>query len=316
MNFLICLIIFFCVYYIIQRISEIIKENKENNSLKKIKNVASYSLTEVIMALYIIIYEGLVMIFVTGLFIYHTKLVLKNMTTKEDIKKFWENPQGNPYFRTDKNINIKNSLFPTKQKKSIIDIFKEGYNNNGDDKEKEEEEIKVEVEPKDDENNGEKLISQENNTNNNKNNNQNNSPAKNIHERGNTTYNKIEQSTGITGNKIHILENKENNSDFISEKLEESKTNQNKNNNSIKSFDINIELNEEKIIKNNGIKNIDMNERYSQSMLNMRRSSIRISDCSENITEASGEKREQFFQSNFENGIHNMKLKPIREGNN
>ena len=316
LNFLICLIIFFCVYYIIKRISEIMKENKGNNSLKKIKNVASYSLTEVIMALYIIIYEGLVMIFVTGLFIYHTKLVLKNMTTKEDIKKFWENPQGNPYYRTDKKINIKNSLFPTKQKKSIIDIFKEGYNNNGDDNKEKEEEIKVEVEPKEEENNGEKLISQENNTNNNKYSNQNNSPAKNIHERGNTTYNKIEQSTGITGNKIHILENKENNSDFISEKLEESKTNQNKNNNSIKSFDINIELNEEKIIKNNGIKNIDMNERYSQSMLNMRRSSIRISDCSENITEASGEKREQFFQSNFENGIHNMKLKPIREGNN
>ena len=308
LNFLICLIIIFCVYYIIKRISEIIKENNSFEDSKKIKNIASYSLTEVIMSLYIIIYEGLVMIFVTGLFIYHTKLVLKNMTTKEDIKKFWENPQGNPYFRTNKNINIKNSLFPRKQKKSIIDIFKEGYNNEDN---KEEGKINVKIEPKEEENNNEKLISQENNNNNNK----NNSPAQNIHERKNTTYNKIEQSTGITGNKIHFLENKENNSDFISEKLEDSKTNQNKNNNSIKSFDINIELNEEKIIKNKGVKNIDMNERYSQSMNNMRRSSIRISDCSENITDASGEKKEQFFQSNFENGIHNMKLKPIREGN-
>ena len=94
--------------------------------------------------------------------------------------------------------------------------------------------------------------------------------------------------------------------------MEESKTSKNKNNNSIKSFDINLEINEEKIIKKKEINNIDMNERYSQSMYNMRRSSIRISDCSENITDVSGEKKEQFFQSNFESEIHNMKLKPIR----
>ena len=44
------------------------------------------------MSLYIIIYEGLTMVFVTGLFIYHTKLVLKNMTTKEELKKHFKNP--------------------------------------------------------------------------------------------------------------------------------------------------------------------------------------------------------------------------------
>ena len=99
LNLLICLIIIFCVYYIIRRITEIIEINKIS---QKIKNIALYSLTEVIMSLYIIIYEGLVMIFVTGLFIYHTKLVLNNITTKEDIKKFWENPQRNHYFRRNK----------------------------------------------------------------------------------------------------------------------------------------------------------------------------------------------------------------------
>ena len=129
LNFLICLIIIFCIYYLIKRITEIVKENNHLEENEKIKNIASYSLTEVIMSLYIIIYEGLVMIFVTGLFIYHTKLVLKNMTTKEDIKKFWENPQGNPYIRNLNKINIQNSLFPIKQKKFVLDIFKKGLPN-------------------------------------------------------------------------------------------------------------------------------------------------------------------------------------------
>ena len=308
LNFLICLIINFCLYYLIKRISEVVEENNSYAEPIKIKNIASYSLTEVIMSLYIIIYEGIVMIFVTGLFIYHTKLILQNMTTKEDIKFFWKNPQGNPFFRTYKKINIINSLFPQKQKKSLIDIFKEGFRKEIS-LEEEKEKIKIEIQPEEEENNNnnnQKLISQENNQNN------NNSPAQITHERRNNTYNKIEQSTGITGNKVRILENKDINSDFISEKLDESKISKNMNDkNSIKPFDINLEFNEEKMLKKKGIKNVDMNERYSQSMNNMRRSSIRISDCSENITEASGEKRDQFFQTNYMNEIHNIKLKPV-----
>ena len=309
LNFLICLIIIFCLYYLIKKISEIIKENNSLENSMKIKNIASYSLTEVIMPLYIIIYEGIVMIFVTGLFIYHTKLVLKNMTTKEDIKKFWENPQENPYFRTDKKINAKNALFPLKQKKSMIDIFKEGFRNIPPEEEKEE--IKVEVEQNQEDDNNQKLLNQDNN------NNLNNSPIQNVHERRNNIYHKIDQSTGITGNKVKILENKDINSDFISEKVDESKSRPNKNDSkSIKSFDINIELNGEKMPTKKVIKNLDMNERFSQSMNDMRRRCIRISDCSENITDASGEKRDQFFQSDYENEIHNMKFKPIRGENN
>ena len=307
LNFLICLIIIFCLYYLIKRISEVVEENNSYAEPIKIKNIASYSLTEVIMSLYIIIYEGIVMIFVTGLFIYHTKLILQNMTTKEDIKFFWKNPQGNPFFRTNKKINIINSLFPQKQKKSVIDIFKEEFHKEIS-SEEEKEKIKIEIQPEEENNNNnnQKLISQENNQNN------NNSPAQLNHERRNNTYNKIEQSTGITGNKVRILENKDINSDFISEKMDESKISKNLNDkNSIKPFDINLEFNEEKLLKKKGIKNVDMNERYSQSMNNMRRSSIRISDCSENITEASGEKKDQFFQTNYMNEIHNIKLKPV-----
>ena len=203
LNFLICLIIIFCIYYLIKRISEVVQENNLLEENQKIKNIASYSLTEVIMSLYIIIYEGLVMIFVTGLFIYHTKLVLKNMTTKEDIKKFWENPQGNPYIRNNKKINIKNALFPSKQEKSVIDIFKEGLFNLIQLKEKKE---KIIVEIQQNEEN--KNINVQDNNNNN-----NNSPRRiennNNNERNENTYNKIEQSTGITGNKVKILENKD-----------------------------------------------------------------------------------------------------------
>ena len=306
LNFLICLIIIFCIYYLIKRITEIVKENNLLEENEKIKNIASYSLTEVIMSLYIIIYEGLVMIFVTGLFIYHTKLVLKNMTTKEDIKKFWENPQGNPYIRNLNKINIQNSLFPIKQKKSVIDIFKKGLPNLIPPEEEKEKIMKV----KNDDNNedNKNQIVGEHDIN------QNNSPKKdkNNNEKKENTYNNIEQSTGINGNKVKILENKDVNSDFISEKLDESKSSKNPNDkNSIKSFDINLEINEEKILKKKIVKNIDMNERYNQSMNNMRRSSIRISDCSENITDASGDRKDQYFQSNIESEIHNIKLKPI-----
>ena len=306
LNFLICLIIIFCIYYLIKRITEIVKENNHLEENEKIKNIASYSLTEVIMSLYIIIYEGLVMIFVTGLFIYHTKLVLKNMTTKEDIKKFWENPQGNPYIRNLNKINIQNSLFPIKQKKSVIDIFKKGLPNLIPPEEEKEKIMKV----KNDDNNedNKNQIVGEHDIN------QNNSPRKdkNNNEKKENTYNNIEQSTGINGNKVKILENKDVNSDFISEKLDESKSSKNPNDkNTIKSFDINLEINEEKILKKKIVKNIDMNERYNQSMNNMRRSSIRISDCSENITDASGDRKDQYFQSNIESEIHNIKLKPI-----
>ena len=313
LNILIILIIIFCVYYLIKRITELIKQNNLLENSQKIKNIASYSLSEVIMSLYIIIYQGLVMIFVTGLFFYHTKLILKNMTTKEDIKKFWINPLGNPFNRNNKKINLINSLFPLKQKISIIDILKKGFIKIICGEEiKEKIKIKEEEEENSNEeinNNNIRIINQDNNNDNHN----NNSPSRNVNnnniqERRDTTYNKREQSTGITGNKVQILENKDINSDFISEKSNDSKTN--KDNKSIKSFDINVELDEEKIIKK---KNLDMNERYSQSMYEIRGNSIRISNCSENITDASGDKRDQFYQTNFENEIHTIRLKPIEE---
>lgn len=66
------------------------------------------------MSIYLIIFEGITMIFITGLFFYRFKLVTRNITTKEEIKNFYENPQGNPYSRNDKYINLTQSLFPNK----------------------------------------------------------------------------------------------------------------------------------------------------------------------------------------------------------
>ena len=117
LNILIFLIVIFCLYHIIKRISELIQKN--NKSLNKINNITAYSLTDVIMSLYLIIFEGISMIFVTGLLVYHYKLIVRNMTTKEEIKSYFENPTGNPFNRNNKYINMKNSNKDNKKHKKI-----------------------------------------------------------------------------------------------------------------------------------------------------------------------------------------------------
>ena len=266
LNFLIILIIIFCLYHIIKRIAEILELNK-NNIISE--HIASYTLTEVIMSIYIIIYEGITMIFVTGLFIYHTKLVLRNKTTKEDIKRFWENPQGNPYTRN-KKLNYKNSLFPQKQKLSLIDIFKKGFMN---------------IIPLNDDERTD-IPKSENNINNNIQNN-------NIQNNNNNIDNNKNVSTTL------VVENKENNKDNIdcSDFIIDEKSNHQRIK-SVQPNDINIDLTEEKMIKRKKSKNTNnLKERYSNSINNsesdnnIRRSTVRVSDCSENMTEASGERK-------------------------
>ena len=62
------------------------------------------------------------MIFTTELLFFHVKLILKNMTTKEELKKILMNPFGNKYKR---NIswNFKNIICPKKAKMSLVDIL-------------------------------------------------------------------------------------------------------------------------------------------------------------------------------------------------
>jgi len=77
---------------------------------------------DVIMSLYLIVYVILTMIFTTGLLIYHIKIVRNNMTTKEELKRYFINPFANPYQRSTKK-NFSSVLFPQLGKKDLIDIL-------------------------------------------------------------------------------------------------------------------------------------------------------------------------------------------------
>ena len=108
-----------CIVHISLQIVDDLHNDKFINENKKYKQKA---VGHVIISLYIIIYVILTMIFTTGLLIYHIKIVKNNMTTKEELKKLFMNPFGNPYQRDTKK-NFLNVLFPKIGKKTIMDIF-------------------------------------------------------------------------------------------------------------------------------------------------------------------------------------------------
>ena len=66
---------------------------------KKIKSWIARKLLSVIPSLFTIIFIGATMLFTTGLIIYHITLIIKNITTKEEIKKLLPLKVGNPYDR-------------------------------------------------------------------------------------------------------------------------------------------------------------------------------------------------------------------------
>ena len=113
-----------CIAHIIKKIldDKKDKEFKSNyfNGTKSKKNGALVG--DVVMSLYIIIFVLLTMIFTTGLLFYHIKITKQDMTTKEEIKKYFLNPFGNPYQRSAKK-NFFSVIFPKIGKKSLIDIF-------------------------------------------------------------------------------------------------------------------------------------------------------------------------------------------------
>ena len=138
-----------------------------------------------------------------------------------------------------------------------------------------------------------------------------------MHSNNNNINDKNISTAPMTGNKMNnnIKEKNPECSNFIVEGDNESKNNRNFQ--SIKSIDINLELNDEKMAKRKSLQNkTRQNNRYSDSLNNSmvnnaRRSTVRISDCSENITDASGERKVPYFQANFDSDIHNMEVKPI-----
>lgn len=112
---------------IILKMKEKFKDrNKEdlNNTKGSSKNKwVQKSFCQVIMSLYIFIYICITMIFTTGLLIFHIRIVLNNMTTKEELKKYFVNPFGNPFYR-EKMANFLSSIFPKRAKMGLIGILK------------------------------------------------------------------------------------------------------------------------------------------------------------------------------------------------
>ena len=90
----------FCIIHIIYIYKEVPNE-------EKVKNWVASHLVELIPTLLTIIFIGCTMSFTFGLWIYHLKLIIKNLTTKDEIKKLIFEKIGNPY---DKGIksNCKN----------------------------------------------------------------------------------------------------------------------------------------------------------------------------------------------------------------
>ena len=121
LNLLQILIIIICFIHIIKIKNDY---NNSNNNLpidKRISNITSFSLCEVIVSLYLIIYSILFMFFTTRLIIYHVNLILNDITTKEKENNLYYN--GIPYTRKHFQ-NVKNILFPLIKKYSILAILR------------------------------------------------------------------------------------------------------------------------------------------------------------------------------------------------
>ena len=103
-----------CIAHIVIKILDLKKDTKKQKD--------SFFVGNVIMSLYLIIYVLLTMIFTTGLLFYHIRIVKNDMTTKEELKKFFKNPFGNPYQRSTKS-DFNSIIFPKISKKSLIDIL-------------------------------------------------------------------------------------------------------------------------------------------------------------------------------------------------
>ena len=212
---------------------------------------------------------------------------------------------------------MKKSLFPEKQKYSVIDILKKGFlniispNENNKDNLEKSESIKIKEVGDEQGNNIERNVSINNYVNN-----------------GNEK---------INGGINHIDENKSNEKDEteISMTLnEETNINTNKEykghkkNLSTMPTKINQELIEKKISKetiniNNNIDIIKDNNSNSSNMTQEnggtnenKNNSVRVSDCSEKITNISLERKIPCFKTNFEEEINNIEIKKKKNYDN
>ena len=126
-NILSFFLIIISVIHIYKNFSITITKNKNLPKIEKNNNIISYALSEVIIYIYIIIYSIISLLFIVGLLFYHLKLIHNNITTKEDLKNYWNHPFGNP-FKRNRLLNWKNALFPLIKKYSILNILRKEIN--------------------------------------------------------------------------------------------------------------------------------------------------------------------------------------------
>ena len=106
-------VIAMCVVYVVSCIY------RNNNN-----NIATRALNSCIVLMFIIIYDVLSTMFTVNLFVYRTRLVVNNVTTKEDNTKRFNTPFGNPYYKRNCWLNWCDVLFPTQNVYSILSILK------------------------------------------------------------------------------------------------------------------------------------------------------------------------------------------------
>ena len=115
----------FCIAHIWKYLHDNINENDYKISSEKRHHIVAYSLCDLVISLYLIIYGVFILAFTLGLLFYHTKLIFTNTTTKEMLKFLWNNPFGNSFNRK-WDYNMGNTLFPVIKKYSILDILRNG----------------------------------------------------------------------------------------------------------------------------------------------------------------------------------------------
>ena len=115
----------FCIAHIWKYLHDNLKDNDEKLDRDKRNHIVAYSLCDLIMSLYLIIYGIVCLAFTLSLLFYHNILVATNTTTKELLKHTWKNPFGNPYNRKF-DYNLYNSMFPEIKKYSLLDILRNG----------------------------------------------------------------------------------------------------------------------------------------------------------------------------------------------
>jgi palmitoyltransferase ZDHHC9/14/18 len=119
----------FCIALIWKNLHDNLDKNDSKPTGLKRDHIVAYTLCDLIISLYLIIYGIICLAFTLGLLFYHTKLVCTNTTTKEMLKFVWNNPFGNSFNRYF-DYNMTNTLFPEIKKYSILDILRSGKKTN------------------------------------------------------------------------------------------------------------------------------------------------------------------------------------------